>query len=112
MATLTCYGAGDELGGNKILLEDGQRRVLFDFGKAFGRYADFFDGVFIKERVGRGLLDLLAPGLPPPFRDLRREEAPPVDLVLLSHAHQDHIGALEYVAAEVPAASTAITAFI
>ncbi len=169
MATLTCYGAVDEIGGNKILLEDGQRRVLFDFGKAFGRYADFFDGVFIKERVGRGLLDLLAlgllpplrgllredliPGLDPsgldvqtleptgrqrkarervtlqpqavesfwshwqgsvpvPFRDLRRENAPPVDLVLLSHAHQDHIGALEYVAAEVPAASTAITAFI
>ncbi len=169
MPTLTCYGAVDEIGGNKILLEDGQRRILFDFGKAFGRYGDFFDGVFIKERVGRGLLDLLAlgllpplrgllredlvPGLDPsrlevqtleptgrqkkarqvvtlrpqavdafwdhwrlgasvPYRDLRRETGEAVDLILLSHAHQDHIGALEYVAPEIPAASTAITAFI
>jgi len=169
MPTLTCYGAVGEIGGNKMLLEDGPRRVLFDFGKAFGRYGAFFDGVFIKERVGRGLLDLLALGLLPPlrgllredlvpglnpaaldiqtleptgrqrkarevvtlqpqavdsfwehwavrtsvpFRDLRREAGPAVDLVLLSHAHQDHIAALEYVAAETPAASTAVTAFI
>ncbi len=167
MPCLTCFGAVNEIGGNKILLEDGPRRILFDFGKAFKRYGDFFDGVFIKERVGRGLLDLLALGLLPPlrgllredlvpgldpsgldiqtleptgrqkkprevvtlqasavksfwdhwsenlaFRDLRREGAPAVDLILLSHAHQDHIAALEYVAAEIPAASTALTAFI
>ena len=58
MATmLTCYGGVEEIGGNKILLESAGLRVLFDFGKAFGRYGAYFDGVFVKERVTRGLLD-------------------------------------------------------
>jgi ribonuclease J len=169
MATIvTCYGGVGEIGGNKILLEDAGRRVMFDFGKAFGRYGDYFDGVFIKERVTRGLLDPLALGLVPPlrgllredlvpvldpellditetaaegrrkahsevevlpeasesfwrffedggwpdYRDLRREDAPPVDLVIVSHAHQDHVSDLQYVTADVPAASSRITAFI
>jgi ribonuclease J len=169
MATsVTCYGGVGEIGGNKILLEDAGRRVMFDFGKAFGRYGAYFDGVFIKERVTRGLLDPLALGLVPPlrgllredlvpvldpelleiteipshgrrrarsevetrpevsgsfwrffeasgaadYRDLRREGAPPVDLVIVSHAHQDHVSDLQYVTADVPAASSRMTAFI
>jgi ribonuclease J len=169
MATsVACYGGVGEIGGNKILLEDAGRRVMFDFGKAFGRYGDYFDGVFIKERVTRGLLDPLALGLVPPlrgllredlvpvldpellditeipsqgrrkarsevsalpgasetfwkffeasgapdYRDLRRGDAPPVDLVIVSHAHQDHVSDLEYVNPDVPAASSRMTAFI
>ncbi len=170
MATLlTCYGGVEEIGGNKILLESAGLRVLFDFGKAFGRYGAYFDGVFVKERVTRGLLDPLALGLVPAlrgllredlvpvldpgllnvteippegrrrltrhavdarpeasesfwrffehsgkhaYRDLRRDGAPPIDLIVLSHAHQDHISDLEYVSAGVPAASSRMTAFI
>jgi len=169
MATsVTCYGGVGEIGGNKILLEDTGRRVMLDFGKAFGRYGAYFDGVFVKERVTRGLLDPLALGLVPPlrgllredlvpvldtgllditevpsegrrrahsevkalpeasesfwkffessgapgYRDLRRENAPPVDLVILSHAHQDHVSDLEYVTADIPAASSRMTGFI
>jgi ribonuclease J len=166
---LTCYGGVDEIGGNKMLLETSGLRVLFDFGKSFGRYGAYFDGVFVKERVTRGLLDPLALGLVPAlrgllredlvpvldpallnvteippegrrrvmrhsvdaqpevaesfwrhfeqsgkhaYRDLRRGNAPPVDLVVLSHAHQDHISDLAYVSPEVPAASSRMTAFI
>lgn len=169
MATLTCYGGVEEIGGNKFLLEFGERRIFFDFGKSFGRYGRFFDGVFIKDRVGRGLLDPLSLGLIPPlrgllrddlvpvldpdrldqraiepqgrrrkprieyhlapdaaeafwahwqehggpaYRDLRREHGPAVDLVVLSHAHQDHISDLEYVRPDIPACSTRMTAFI
>ncbi|MEW6569328.1 MAG: MBL fold metallo-hydrolase RNA specificity domain-containing protein [Chloroflexota bacterium] len=168
MVRLTCYGGVGEIGGNKILLETGERRLFFDFGKSFGCYGRFFDGVFIKDRVGRGLLDPLSLGLVPPlrgllrddlipaldptglavttiepqgrqrkprthvtltpdtadsfwqhwerqsplYRDLRRAHAAPVDLVLLSHAHQDHISDLEYVSPDVPACSTRMTAFI
>ena len=166
--SVTCFGAAGEIGGNKLLLEDGERRIFFDFGKSFGRYGDFFDGVFLRERVARGLLDALSLRLIPPlrgvlrddlvpvlqerdlmveeippegrqkksrlvvqrvqesveafwaqlareepaYRDLRREDAPAVDLILLSHAHQDHIADLEYVSPRLPAASTRMTAFI
>lgn len=167
--TITCYGGVGEVGGNKLLLEDGARRVMMDFGRSFGRYGSYFDGVFIKERVARGLLDPLALGLIPPlrgllrddmvpildpaeltsqeipaagkqrkprlhvaasdrsieafwdhfrighpstFRDLRRQGELPLDLILLSHAHQDHIGDLEYVMPDVPTCSSRMTAFI
>ncbi len=167
--TITCYGGVGEVGGNKILLEDSDRRLLLDFGRSFGRYGAYFDGVFIKERVARGLLDPLALGLIPPlrgllrddmvpildpseltsreiapigkqkkprqqvaaskkgveafwehfrvghpstYRDLRRPDGLPVDLILLSHAHQDHIGDLEYVTPEIPTCSSRMTAFI
>ncbi|MCL4368573.1 MAG: hypothetical protein M1337_05350 [Actinobacteria bacterium] len=167
--TITCYGGVGEVGGNKLLLEDGARRVLMDFGRSFGRYGSYFDGVFIKERIARGLLDPLALGLIPPlrgllredmvpildpaeltsreiapvgkqrkprqhvaasdkgveafwnhfrighpstYRDLRRADDLSVDLILLSHAHQDHIGDLEYVTPDVPTCSSRMTAFI
>jgi len=77
MPVLTCYGGANEIGGNKILLEDGERRIFFDFGKPFGRYGSFFDGVFVRERVSRGLLDVLALGLVPPLRGLLRDDLVP-----------------------------------
>ncbi|MCJ7512436.1 MAG: hypothetical protein MUO23_05640 [Anaerolineales bacterium] len=169
MPLITCFGEANEIGGNKILLEEGDRRIFFDFGKPFGRYGSFFDGVYMRERVSRGLLDVLALGLVPPlrgllrddlipafestdvdvqevppqgrqrvprqvtavtpqaqdtfwehwqrslphaYRDLRRKNAPAVDAVLLSHAHQDHISDLQYVSAEIPGAASRMTAFI
>lgn len=137
---LTAFGGVAEIGGNKILLEDGDLRLMLDFGKAFGRYESYFDGVFIKERAGRGLLDLLSLGLLPPlrgflredlipfaespdafwqrwsqastFRDLRRDCAPPVDAILFTHAHQDHIGEAAYVDVSIQAVSSRLTAAI
>ncbi len=76
--TITCYGGICEIGGSKILVEDGSVRILLDFGKAFGRYSDYFDGVFTKERSTRGVLDALALGLLPPLEGLYREDLVPV----------------------------------
>jgi hypothetical protein len=33
----------NEIGGNKILLDDGGTRILLDFGKGFSRRAKFFE---------------------------------------------------------------------
>ncbi len=151
--TITTYGGVNEIGGNKILVEDGQVRVLLDFGKAYGRYGDYFDGILTRERVGRGLLDALELGLLPPLEGLYREDlvpvldpdpprkrkvvrpnvgaayerfwgrfrrhpryrdlrATPVDAILLSHAHLDHTGDLDYIRTDVPVFSTRLTAFI
>jgi len=35
MVSLTFYGGVDEIGGNKVLLEDGDVRVFFGFGQSF-----------------------------------------------------------------------------
>ncbi len=35
MTSLTFYGGINEIGGNKILLEDKDTKVFFDFGKGF-----------------------------------------------------------------------------
>ncbi len=75
---ITCYGGVAEIGGSKILVEDGEVRVFLDFGKAFGRYTDYFDGVFTKERSTRGLLDALALDLIPPLEGLYRDDLVPV----------------------------------
>jgi ribonuclease J len=165
LVKITCYGSVSEIGGNKVMLEDGDLRLLFDFGKSFGRYNKYFDGVFTNERNVRGLLDVFLLGLVPPLRglvredlvpafdptrlqqtartpklssytlspqdieafwnhwqadaayyfpDLRRDdpERPTVDAILISHAHQDHIGDLVYVDLTIPCVSTRLTAFI
>ena len=95
---ITCYGGINEIGGCKILVEDGDVQVFLDFGKSFGRYSDYFDGVFVRERTTRGLLDAMALGLIPP--------------IVLSHAHLDHSGDLDFVRPEVPVFSSRMTAFI
>ncbi|MBC7228604.1 MAG: MBL fold metallo-hydrolase [Thermoflexales bacterium] len=138
--TLTGYGGISEIGGNKFLLEDGELRVFLDFGRPFGRHSTYFDGVFIKERPGRGLLDPLMLGLLPPleglyrddlvppltessdafwepfrsrpdYRNLRRD-GHPVDAILLSHAHLDHSGDFLFVQPHIPVFSSRMTAFI
>jgi ribonuclease J len=42
LTTLTFYGGVNEIGGNKILLEDRDTRVWFDFGQGFTHGEDYF----------------------------------------------------------------------
>ena len=37
MTSLTFYGGVNEVGGNKILLEDKDTKVFLDFGMSFGK---------------------------------------------------------------------------
>ncbi|MBC7232588.1 MAG: MBL fold metallo-hydrolase [Chloroflexi bacterium] len=132
--SITCYGGVGAIGGNKILLEDGDTRVLLDFGTAFKQRQEFFNE-YLRPRAARGLLDLLALGLIPPlegayqlelappgmwerfrgdplYRSLWREGAPPIDAVLVSHAHLDHNGDLSCLDPAIPIYTTRVTAFI
>ena len=133
--TLTLYGSVEEIGGNKILLEDGDCRIMLDFGIAFGRQQAFFNEL-LRPRTARGLLDLLALGLIPPlqglyradltpprlwqrmqtaplYRDLRRGDGrPALDAVFLSHAHLDHNGDLSFLDLAIPIHCTRVSAFI
>jgi ribonuclease J len=133
--TVTCYGAVNEIGGNKILLEDDDTRLLLDFGTAFGRVEQYYNE-FLRPRPARGVLDPLMLGLIPPLRGLyRRDLGIPrlwdrvgscaayrdltrgddrvcVDAVLLSHAHLDHNGDVSYLDERIPIHASRLSAFI
>ncbi len=128
MVKLTCYGGVREIGGNKVLLEDGETRLFFDFGTSFAKRYRYFEE-YLNPRAGAGLLDLLELGLLPPLHGLYRDDlildeelwqgccASPlyreltVDGVLLSHAHLDHSGFISFLRQDIPIYTTAMTAF-
>lgn len=124
--SLTFYGGVGEIGGNQILLRDGDTAVFFDFGIPFARRSLYFEE-YLKPRSGAGLLDPLELGLIPPLRGIYREDlltgeslrqrfspAEEISLagVILSHAHIDHSGYVSFLREDVPVYATALTAFI
>ncbi|MGD0717333.1 MAG: hypothetical protein ABR979_04610 [Halobacteriota archaeon] len=66
MSSLTFYGGVNEIGGNKILLEDQDTRLFLDFGMSFSLANQYFDE-FMQPRKCKGILDLLEFGLLPGF---------------------------------------------
>ena len=128
--TITVYGGAGEIGGNKILLEDRDTRLLLDFGISLGFRGRYYEE-FLNPRAPLGLLDPLVMGLLPPLRGLYREdlvagpevwkrmrthphyrEVPEVDGVLLTHAHVDHSGAIAFLKETIPVYATRMTAFV
>jgi ribonuclease J len=78
MLKVTCHGAVNEIGGNKILLEDSGSSLMLDFGKSFGGEARYFDE-FLQPRTNSALRDLLSLGLLPAIEGIYRRD-------LLTHA--------------------------
>ena len=89
MLQITCHGGVGEIGGNKILLEDGGSALMLDFGKRMGAVNAYFDE-FLQPRANSCLRDLLSLGLLPEIPGIYRHD-------LLNHA-----GAWDHLAGDLP----------
>ncbi len=111
MVTLTFYGGVNEIGGNKVLVEDRGTCVFLDFGQSFTFGAAYFTSWLGPRRIN-GLGDYfefsLLPKLPGlyardhlAFTDLPYTE-PTIDAVFLSHAHVDHVDHIPFLDPAIP----------
>ncbi len=99
--TLTFYGGVNEIGGNKILLQDRDTRVFFDFGMSFAMKKQFYSPPFLSPRSEKSLQELEI--LPKIKGVYKFDQSPPeVDAVFLSHGHLDHSAYLSFIKREIP----------
>lgn len=111
MVNLTFYGGVQEIGGNKILLEDQGTRIFLDFGMSFTRRGRFFEE-FLNPRTANGIGDFLEMGLLPDIPGIyrtdllehygKKSEEPVVSGVVLSHAHADHANYISFLHKDIP----------
>lgn len=109
---LTFYGGVSEIGGNKILLEQGNTKIFFDMGQSFDFGEEFF-AEYLSPRVSRvGLKDFFALKLIPKISGLYSRETlertdfkyvpPKFDAIFLSHIHFDHSWHIQFIDPEIP----------
>jgi ribonuclease J len=99
--TLTVFGGVNEIGGNKILLQDRDTRVFFDFGMSFAMKKQFYSPPFLSPKSEKSLQEL---GILPQIAGIYKfDPSPPeVDAVFLSHGHLDHSAYLSFIKREIP----------
>ena len=99
--TLTFYGGVNEIGGNKILLQDRDVKVFFDFGMSFALKKQYYSPPFLSPKSEKSLQEL---GILPKIDGIYKfdEKAPEVDAVFISHGHMDHSAYLSFIKREIP----------
>jgi len=99
--TLTFYGGVNEIGGNKILLQDRDTRVFFDFGMSFAMKKQFYSPPYLSPKSEKSLQEL---GILPKIGGVYKfDRGPPeVDAVFISHGHLDHSAYLSFIKREIP----------
>lgn len=111
MIKLTFYGGVNEIGGNKILLDDDGTKLFLDFGMSFGLANKYFSE-FLQPRKCNGIGDFIEFGLLPDIKGIYRtdflkhmgriDEELDCQGVLLSHAHADHASYISHLRQDLP----------
>ncbi len=112
MVKITFYGGVKEIGGNKILLEDGDTKIFLDFGMNFEQHAKYFTE-YMPPRKNSCITDMIYLRLLPKINGIYRrdyckhmgvnhEEDNFVDGVLISHGHIDHVGYVHFLRKDIP----------
>ena len=99
--SLTFYGGVDEIGGNKILLQDRGTKLFLDFGMSFALKKQYYSLPFLSPRSEKSLQEL---GILPKLEGFYRfdNKTAEVDAVFLSHAHMDHSAYISFINREIP----------
>ncbi len=86
---ITIHGGVNEIGGNKIIVEDKDTRVLLDFGMSYKERGKFYSEPWL---VPRNEQDLLEFGILPELKGIYRfdDSEQSINAFFLSHAHTDH----------------------
>ena len=111
MVSITAYGGANEIGGNKILLEDKGVRIYLDFGQSFKFGEDYFYE-FLSPRTANGMEVYFEFDLLPKISGLYsrqqlartdlKHSKPDVDAIFISHGHSDHVGHLSFLDESIP----------
>jgi ribonuclease J len=98
--TLTFYGGVNEIGGNKILLQDRDVKVFFDFGMSFALKKKYYSPPFLSPKSEKSLQEF---GVLPKIDGIYTgEKSPQIDAVFISHAHMDHSAYISFINREIP----------
>jgi ribonuclease J len=113
VTSLIFHGGINEIGGNKILLEDKGTKVFLDFGMQMGKANQYF-AEFSNPRKLTGFGDMFEFDLLPDIKGIYRrdyskhmgygdhDQETSIDGVLLTHAHVDHCAYIHYLRPEIP----------
>lgn len=100
-STFTPLGGVGEIGGNKFLVEDGDTRILLDFGVSYSDRRRFYSEPLLSPRDERELLEFgMLPKLPGLYKF--EESEPSIQGVFLSHSHGDHSACISFLNRKIP----------
>ncbi|MBY9005356.1 MAG: hypothetical protein KGD63_01205 [Candidatus Lokiarchaeota archaeon] len=118
---LEIYGGINEIGGNKIFVNIGDKKYLFDFGLSFNDSNQYFSE-FLNPRKCNGIIDYLYLNLIPPLNQIYRNDlinpfknilnqpnykinisdTNAIDAFFLTHAHMDHYKFVGFLRKDTP----------